>query len=69
MSKVLNPLIKNPRSWRRQFNQWLCNKFGCIQIGPYYGMPQSHCRRCGHINKYIASSDCEEWDEPWGEYK
>lgn len=69
MAKVLNPLILNPKSWRRRFYQWLCNKFGCILTGPYYGMPQAHCRRCGHINRGTAKLNCDEWNIPWGEYK
>lgn len=31
---------------------WLCRLLGCILYGPYYGMPQSHCWRCGMITGY-----------------
>lgn len=61
-----NDLVQISRSQR--FREWWCKKFSCITIGPYYGMVQSHCRRCGHKNKGIASEDCPEWSKPWGPF-
>jgi hypothetical protein len=63
---VDNPLIKD--TLRRRFHAAICRRYGHITSGPYYGMMQSHCRRCGVINKGIAADFCKDWDEPWGEY-
>lgn len=32
--------------------KWWCRWFGCRTTGPYYGMPQSHCWRCGMRTGY-----------------
>lgn len=29
-----------------------CQTFGHMEFGSYYGMPQSHCRRCGQKTRY-----------------
>ena len=52
---------------RRCFWRWQCRKYGCITTGPYYGMPQSHCRRCGK-RLWGAIDGQTEFVEPWGEY-
>ncbi len=53
---------------KRAYFEWLCDKFGCITTGPYYGMPQAHCRRCGK-KTYFAADYCSDYIEPWGEYE
>ncbi len=53
---------------KRKFWNWQCEKFGCLTTGPYYGMVQSHCRRCGKKTSY-ANDHCKDWEAPWGEYK
>lgn len=68
-SKVKNPLIEDNLSNR--YNEWLCGKKfqNCYHIGPYYGMPQASCRRCGHKNYGIAADFISEWSLPWRLHK
>ncbi len=67
---VRNPYI-DKNSFRRKWHVWMCGKYkeNCITIGPHYGMIQSHCRRCGHVNHGIAPEDAEIWSVPWGEFE
>jgi len=58
-----NPIVKS--NFKHWLNELMCKYFGCLTSGPYYGMPQAHCPRCGHINKGIAYEDAEEWSEPY----
>lgn len=62
----INPLVKN--TLRRRWRRWLCKKFGCLLYGPWYGMAQASCRRCGKRTSF-AASHVPEWSLPWGEYE
>lgn len=64
---VKNPLIKDSQSFRRRYHAWLCGDKQHIHVGPYYGMSQSMCRRCGKV--FYPEEGKPEWEEPWGEYK
>lgn len=57
-----------PESRFQKFREWWCKNFGHITIGPYYGMAQAHCRRCGCKNKGIAADGTPEYTEPWGPF-
>lgn len=57
-----------PESRFQKFREWWCKKFGHLTVGPYYRMPQAHCRRCGCKNEGIASGDATEYSEPWGSF-
>jgi hypothetical protein len=61
----INPLVKE--SIRRKFHRWVCLTFGCISTGDETGLPQSHCKRCGH-KTYAAADHCGEWVKPWGRF-
>lgn len=65
--KVLNPLV-DKKSLRRKFHKLCCDIFGCIHVGSYYGMVQSHCRRCGKKTLWAVSS-AKEFIHPWGKYE
>lgn len=56
-----------PESKNQKFREWWCKKFGHITTGPFYGMPQSHCRRCGKRN-WCAMEDSPEYSEVWGPF-
>jgi len=56
-----------PETFSQKFREWWCKQFGHITSGPHYGMPQSHCRRCG-CKTYHAVDTCKDWDEPWGPF-
>ena len=44
-----------------------CRLKGCLHYVPpegyYYGMPQSHCPRCG-MKTWCASKECSDFEEP-----
>jgi len=60
--KTQNPLIED--TLRQRFKEWVCRKFGHITVGPYYGMPQAWCGRCGCRNDGIACFNAPEWHVP-----
>jgi len=60
-----NPLVKN--TWINRRREKICERKGHILTGSYYGMAQSHCRRCGSPNKIFYSGN--DFVMPWGEYK
>ena len=63
--KQLNKTV--PESFSQKFREWWCSKFGHITIGPFYGMAQSSCRRCGKRNN-CASEGVPEYSEIWGDF-
>jgi len=63
--EIINPFVKN--TWRRRLHVKTCKTEGHILTGTYYGMPQSHCRRCGAPNKTNYAGN--DYVAPWGEYK
>jgi hypothetical protein len=52
-----------PESFKQKFREFLCKWLGCIEYGPYYGMPQASCARCGHKN-WCGSEHVPEWQPP-----
>jgi hypothetical protein len=69
MLKYLFPKSRNPLvadTLKNRYNAWLCGKEHqhCIRVGSYYGMAQAWCRRCGHVNKYLAADHVPEWNNP-----
>lgn len=66
LPSVVNPYVSD--NLRRRWHVFLCRQTGCIHSGPYYGMPQAHCRRCGK-KTWSAEVNAEEWIVPWGEYE
>ena len=62
----MSGLIKFLLRKRREFWLWQCAG-RCITTGPFYGMAQSHCRRCGKRTNHAAEGQPEQV-EPWGEY-
>jgi len=63
--KIKNPHVKD--TWRRRRDLNICFKYGHILTGPYYGLLQNHCRRCGAPNK--CATDMTTYVHPWGEFK
>ena len=57
-----------PESFSQKFREWWCKKFGHLTTGPYYGMPQASCRRCGRRNEGYACESVPKWSEVWGPF-
>ena len=65
--KQLNKTVAE--SFSQKFREWWCRKFGHITVGPYYGMAQGYCRRCGKKNEGIAYPDAPLYENDiWGPF-
>ena len=58
---IENPLVKDT-FWNR-YKYWYCRKNGHVHSGPYYGMPQAICSRCGK-KLSGANASVPNWSEP-----
>lgn len=65
LENVENPFIEN--TVERQIHAKACKLFGCIVEEPVFGIPSSHCIRCGKKTPYALSWDVE-WKKPKFEY-